>query len=257
MSVMIICLVSLLAASLTLFSGFGLGTIFMPAFALFFPIEVAVTLTAIVHLLNNILKFILLGKHADKLIVIRFGLPALAASIVGAYVLLSMQKIQPLITYHLSQHFFSVTLVKIVIAILMMGFVIFETLPHFKNISFDRKYLSFGGILSGFFGGLSGHQGALRSAFLIRSGLTKESFIATGVVIACMIDFSRIGVYAAHFSSDAFQANSSILISATTSAFLGTFLGSKYIKKITIEMVQDIVAILLFVIAILLAAGII
>jgi acyl-CoA reductase-like NAD-dependent aldehyde dehydrogenase len=42
-------------------------------------------------------------------------------------------------------------------------------------------YLPVGGLLSGFFGGLSGHQGALRSVFLLRAGLTKESFIATGV----------------------------------------------------------------------------
>ncbi len=257
MSIMIICLVSLFAAGLTLFSGFGLGTILMPAFAVFFPIEVAVTLTAIVHFLNNILKFILLGKYADKNTVIKFGLPALLASAVGALVLLSVQNIKPLFVYQLGSHDCSVTLVKIVIAAIMMGFVIFETIPSFQKISFDQKYLSLGGMLSGFFGGLSGHQGALRSAFLIRLGLSKESFIATGVVIACLIDFSRIGVYSTHFTSDHFRANSSILIWATLSAFIGTFLGNRLIKKVTIGMVQRIVAGMLFIIAVLLAAGII
>ena len=29
-------------------------------------------------------------------------------------------------------------------------------------LEFDRRYLPLGGLLSGFFGGLSGHQGALR-----------------------------------------------------------------------------------------------
>ena len=33
---------------------------------------------------------------------------------------------------------------------------------------------------SGFFGGLSGMQGALRSAFLARAGLSKEAFVASG-----------------------------------------------------------------------------
>jgi hypothetical protein len=37
--------------------------------------------------------------------------------------------------------------------------------------------------LSGFFGGLSGHQGAFRRAFLIKP-LTKKSFLATKVVIS-------------------------------------------------------------------------
>ena len=34
-----------LSSFLTLFSGFGLGTILMPVFALFFPIELAIALT--------------------------------------------------------------------------------------------------------------------------------------------------------------------------------------------------------------------
>jgi len=38
----------------------------MPAFALFFPIEVAVAATAIVHLANNIFKGGLVGKKADS-----------------------------------------------------------------------------------------------------------------------------------------------------------------------------------------------
>ncbi|MEQ3690641.1 MAG: sulfite exporter TauE/SafE family protein, partial [Flavobacterium sp.] len=66
MDYFIICIVSLLGSGLTLFSGFGLGTILLPVFALFFPVEIAITLTAIVHFLNNIFKLVLLGKYADK-----------------------------------------------------------------------------------------------------------------------------------------------------------------------------------------------
>ncbi len=54
MSYIIICSVALIVSGLTLFSGFGLGTLLMPAFALFFPVEVAVAATAVVHLANNI-----------------------------------------------------------------------------------------------------------------------------------------------------------------------------------------------------------
>ena len=65
MSFLIICAVAFTASGLTLFSGFGLGTLLMPAFALFFPIEVAVAATAIVHLANNIFKVGLVAKKAD------------------------------------------------------------------------------------------------------------------------------------------------------------------------------------------------
>jgi hypothetical protein len=39
-----------LASALTLFSGFGLGTLLMPVVALFFPLDLAIAMTAMVHL---------------------------------------------------------------------------------------------------------------------------------------------------------------------------------------------------------------
>ena len=84
MSYIIICTVALLVSGLTLFSGFGLGTLLMPAFALFFPIELAVAATAIVHLANNIFKVALVGRKADFGIIFRFALPAAFAAMLGA-----------------------------------------------------------------------------------------------------------------------------------------------------------------------------
>lgn len=40
MDILLVALVAFLASGLTLFSGFGLGTILMPAFALLMPVEV-------------------------------------------------------------------------------------------------------------------------------------------------------------------------------------------------------------------------
>ncbi len=52
--IIIICIVAFLTSILTFFSGFGLGTILMPVFALFFPVEVAIALTSVVHFSNNL-----------------------------------------------------------------------------------------------------------------------------------------------------------------------------------------------------------
>jgi uncharacterized protein len=87
MEFIVICLVALSVSALTLFSGFGLGTVLVPAFALFFPIPVAITATAVVHLSNNIFKVILVGKKADWGLVIRFGLMvASLAPFLGAFI---------------------------------------------------------------------------------------------------------------------------------------------------------------------------
>ena len=48
-TLVVVSLIAALASSLTFFSGFGLGTLLLPAFALFYPIELAVASTAVVH----------------------------------------------------------------------------------------------------------------------------------------------------------------------------------------------------------------
>lgn len=81
MEYIVISVAALFVSLLTLFSGFGLGTVLMPAFALFFPIPVAIAATAVVHLANNIFKVVLTGRHADWGVVIRFAVTAALAAI--------------------------------------------------------------------------------------------------------------------------------------------------------------------------------
>ncbi len=57
-------------------SGFGIGTILRPVFALCFPVPLAVAATAVVHVANNLFKFGLMAKQADWQVVARFGIPA-------------------------------------------------------------------------------------------------------------------------------------------------------------------------------------
>ncbi len=257
MEYLIICIAALAASGLTLFSGFGLGTLLMPVFAIFFTIDLAVAMTALVHLFNNLFKLALMGRHADKNAVLRFGISATIAAFIGASTLVLLSGLKPIMSYQIASSVFQIMPVKLVIAILMVIFAGMELSPRFEKMSFGEKYLPLGGMLSGFFGGLSGHQGALRSAFLARCGLTKESFIATGVVIACMVDISRISFYSVHFSIAGINDNGMLLLFAVLSAFTGSFIGKKLIRRVTMRAVQIIVSIMLFAIALFLGMGII
>jgi uncharacterized membrane protein YfcA len=181
--IVVLSLAALITSLLTFFSGFGLGTILMPVFAIFFPVDLAIALTGVVHFLNNIFKLSLVGLKADKQVVLRFGIPAFIAAIVGAYVLLQISDLQSIYSYTLGGKLYSITPVKLIIAVLLIFFALTEVIPYFKNLQFGKDKLVIGGLLSGFFGGLSGNQGALRSAFLIKSNLSKEAFVATGIVI--------------------------------------------------------------------------
>ncbi len=257
MEYILIPIVALLASALTFFSGFGLGTLLLPAFALFFPVDVAIALTAIVHFLNNAFKLILVKKHINWKIGLQFGLPALLFSFLGAFLLDKITNANILTEYTLNNKVFQVTLMKIIVAVLLIFFALFELLPKLKNLQFPEKYLPIGGVLSGFFGGLSGHQGALRSAFLTKVGLSKEAFIATGVIIACMIDVSRMSVYFSNISEVKDALNWNLVLVATLSAFIGVYFGNKLVKKITINTIQKIVAFMIIVFAIVLGFGIV
>jgi hypothetical protein len=255
--IIIICIVAFLTSILTFFSGFGLGTILMPVFALFFPIDIAIALTGVVHFANNLFKMALVGKMADKKVLIRFGIPSIAASFIGAWLLMKVTVLPSLFQYEMWGREFEVTPVKLIIAILLLFFTLFEFIPRFQKIQFGKNKLILGGVLSGFFGGLAGIQGALRSAFLIKSGLSKEAYIATGVIIASLVDITRLAVYAERFAISGLQENLILIISAVVSAILGAILGKKLLKKVTIQFLQVLVAILLSIIAVALGTGII
>lgn len=253
----LVCLTALAASTLTLFSGFGLGTILMPAFALLFPVEVAVALTALVHFANNLLKLGLFWRQASPAVVLRFGLPAMAASLAGAWLLLALSDMPALFTYQVLDKTLAVSPVKLTLAGLMAFFALAELRGSIKNRPAGRGNMVLGGLVSGFFGGLSGNQGAFRSAFLLRAGLDKEAFIATGVVLACLVDSSRLAVYAGHLARPEIAAQAGLLVAATASAFAGVFAGRRLLKKVTLTVVRSAVAAMMLLIAAGLAAGLI
>lgn len=257
MELIIIPLVAFLVAILTFFSGFGLGTILTPVFMIFFPVELAIALTGVVHFFNNIFKLFLVGRHADKQVLIRFGLPAVLAAILGSWLLLNMTDLQPLFSYKAFGRIIEVYPVKFIISILLIIFASMDLIPYFSKLQFSKDKLPIGGALSGFFGGLSGNQGALRSAFLIKAGLSKEAFIGTAVVVSSFVDFTRLSVYATRFTKSGLTDNLTLVIVATLAAIAGAYLGNKLLKKVTLKFLQVTVAILLIVISIGLGSGLI
>lgn len=256
MELLVVCIAALLASALTLFSGFGLGTLLMPVIALFFTLELAIAMTAMVHLANNLFKIGLLGRKADGSVLLKFGLPAIAASFVGAALLTYLGTINPIYEYRAFGSARQVSALKLVVGVLIVSFVFLELSPTFSKVALDRKWLPVGGVLSGFFGGLSGHQGAFRSMFLIKAGLEKEAFVATGVVLAVLVDIARMLIYGADISAHDKPIDWQLVTAACTSAFTGAYVGAKVLQKVTFRSVQLIVSALLIVVGVGLIAGV-
>jgi uncharacterized protein len=260
MELVFIGLVAFITSGVTFFSGFGLGTILMPAFALFFPLPLAIAATAIVHFANNIFKFALMAKLADWRVVVRFSIPAAMGAMLGAVFLTHLGQLPVLASYNFGTSLHEITTLKIVIGLLIVIFALVELWPHFQQrIAISLKWLPLGGILSGFIGGLSGNQGALRSMFLIKAGLSKEAFISTSIVSAVIVDAARLFVYEISFLQSYFIPSQEKLLLPIAigigCAFLGSLGGIYFLQKVTFHVVQIIVVILLLFLGVGLIIG--
>lgn len=250
-----VIIAALAGSCLSFFCGFGLGTLLLPAFLLFFPLEIAIAASAVVHMLNNIFKLVLVGKYADWSVIKGFGLLSVVGAVAGALSLTLFTHLSPITTYSMRGADYAITPINLVIGFVIIGFAFLEVLPRFQKLTFSKQMLPLGGLVSGYFGGLSGHQGALRSAFLMKAGLSKEAFIGTRVVAAMLVDFSRITVYSTQIKSGWTLINPYLITAATLAAFTGAWLGNKWMKKTELRIINIIISISLVLFGVALIMG--
>lgn len=260
MNLILVLLSVLFVSVLTFFSGFGLGTILLPIFLVFFPLKTAIVATALVHFSNSIFKFIYIYKHIKIPILLTFGIPAVLASMVGSYLISEMSETWCLFSYSLNGKEMEVLGTKFFIGLMIFLFTIFELIDSkFFHIQSTKNELIIGGLLSGFFGGLSGHQGALRSLFLKKVNLSKEELVATSSTISLGIDLVRIVIYLQLMSFTILieSEHENLILAGVLGAFLGATIGSKLLKKVTIKFVQSMISTLLIIFSLVMMLGII
>ena len=233
-------IVTFLASLLTLVTGFGLGTILTPVFTLVYEVKLAILLVAIIHFLNNLLKFSLFRKSVDFTIIKRFGLVSIVGAILGAF---------------LQVYLYSGVL-KIILGVVLIALGIAEYVPRSLSIRFPPKIDYAGGFLSGLLGGLVGNQGAIRSAYLLNYKISKETFIATATVIALAIDATRIPVYLVLHQEYISRIQIDILIVIAV-AFLGTLVGKRVVTFLSTTLFKKIVAGFVVVIGVLFVFGVV
>lgn len=252
----VIAVIACGASVMTFISGFGLGTILLPVFMFVFPLPIAIAATAIVHFGNNIAKLFAVYRDIDIPILFRFGIPAIIAAAIGALFFEMAASMPILYTYTLN----NIYELKILPVNLIVGsiIIIFTFLDDIKitQQKLSAYWLIIGGVLSGFFGGISGHQGALRSLVLSKTSLSKQQFVATGVVIACCVDIVRLFLYGSSISVKTYTVDSLLsIIVALCGAFLGIVIGKKQLQSMTHRQFHSIVKYGLLLFGILLIFG--
>ncbi len=238
--VALVILTPFFGALATFFTGFGLNTILVPVFMIFWDAPIAVLMAGIVHLFNNILKVALTARSINWHLFGNFGIPAVLFAFLGAFLL---NKLNEATTLKLGPIFG---------AILMF----FALLEFFKwKLPLQGPWaMRFGGVLSGFFGGFSGHQGALRALFLSKLKIEPLVFVATTAIISLLVDLTRVSVY---FSGSWFENYypTWIMFICVPSALAGTLVGRKYIQKINHAKMSTIVGVALFAMGLAMLLG--
>lgn len=257
MDILILILISFGASWLTFFSGFGLGTLLTPVFYfLFEDVVIAIAGTAVVHFLNNVFKFLLMRRNVNWKVLVPFGLAAIPAAFLGAWLLLSVENKNVLLgSYSFGDRNFEILLLNVIYALVLIVFALIELIPSW-SLAFSKQRLWIGGAISGFFGGLSGHQGALRTAFLIKYKLEKEVFIATGIVVALIVDVVRLSVYSSKYEVSALEGSWYYIAIALGAALLGAITGKLLLKKMKMKFLTNFISIAMIVFGIALCSGI-
>lgn len=218
--------VTLATSIITLFAGFGVGTIMMPVMALFFDVKVAIFLAAIVHFFNNVSRLVLYRSEINWQIIKRFGVVSVIGAFIGSF----------------AQIYLDSNWLKTGVGLFLVIYSILTLAPGKVNLQFPRSIDFAGGFLSGLVGGLIGNQGAIRSVYLLRYGLQKQELVVTAALIAVIIDSTRIPVYA-YSNFQYLQDNILLLSTVVASAILGTVAGSRLLPKVSYDLFKRIILI--------------
>jgi len=179
MIIFYISILTLIASVIGTITGFGISTIMIPVLAIFFPPIEAIFLVSIIHWFGNVWKIVLFRKGFNLRPLLLFGVTGFLTSYLGASISLGSNE----------------EFLLHILGIFLFGYALFLILQTGLKVPAVNTTALLGGSLSGFFAGVFGIGGAIRSMFLSAFNLPKEVFIATAGAIGLLVDSTRIVTY--------------------------------------------------------------
>ena len=222
--ILLVTLGAFLAAALTVPAGFGLSTILTPLVLFLLPVHEAVAVVAIVHCAHNAGKYIALKDAVDFNAFRRYGIWLVGGSVVGA-LLQNQVPNDPLL---------------LLVGIFLVVWPVLTISEKWTGYRIPEANDRLGGFGSGFMGGLSGHQGALRAMFLTTRLPDKMAYAATASVLALCVDLSRIPVYF-FFRTEEISNEIPLIVILVISALLGVRVGKKWLQSLKSSQIHNMV----------------
>ena len=214
-------LATFFAAAFTVPAGFGLATMITPIVFLWLEPHEAIAVVGIVHGSHNAWKLKVLRSSVDYDAVRRYGWAMVVGALIGAGLNSSIQA-EPLL---------------LIVGVALVVLPLLTISEKWTNYRLPEAEDRIGGFGSGFFGGLTGHQGALRAMFLQKRLPDKAEYAATAAVLALVVDMTRIPVYVALEGWQILEAGW-LILGLVLAAIFGVQLGKRWLKKWKSERIR-------------------
>jgi uncharacterized membrane protein YfcA len=250
-----ICVTVFFAILMTYCIGFGLGTILLPVMCFYYPPMEALFLSAMLHGFQSAIKTVINFKYIPWRQVIWFSACAIPCSFFGSYCFIFLTQWRYNINFNIYSLSFCTTPLRIVIACSMLVFSILELLkPKHENTEKPIVFMS-SGALSGFFGGLTGHQGVLRSMFTSKQFNSTYTLVAFNGVVSMCIDITRLLNYCKGTISVSTAPLYIIILLCI--ALLATFTGQNFLKHIKLNLINRLIFIFIILFAFFYGIGLV
>jgi len=209
-------------------AGFGIGSLLTPAIAAMAGTKLAVAAVSIPHAIGTSIRFWRFRRDVDWRIVRSFGFTSAAGGVAGAL---------------LNTWVTSRTLEIVFGSLLILAGT--SQVTGFAGRWRLRGALAWlGGALSGFFGGLVGNQGGIRTAAMLGFDADKRQFVATTTAVALLIDAARVPIFLAA-ETGALVTLLPVITIATLGVVMGTLFGEELLARVPDRRFRTVVGTLL------------
>jgi uncharacterized protein len=209
-------------------AGFGIGSVLTPAIAPVLGTKLAVAAVSIPHAIGTSVRLWRFRREVDWSVVRSFGVTSAAGGLAGAV----------LNTWATSRA------LELVFGSLLVLAGLSQVTGYAKRWRLQGALAWVGGALSGFFGGLVGNQGGIRTAAMLGFEVNARQFVATTTAVALLIDMVRVPVYLAVEWVDLARLGP-LLTLATLGVIIGTFSGETLLGLVPEQRFRTIVGLLL------------
>lgn len=231
-------IIGLTSALISGVTGLAGGVLLLSCLSLMFPIEVVIPLHALVQVLANLSRVLLLRPHIEWSIWRAFNLLTIPAGLLGAY----------------SVTFLPRDVIKGAVGLVVL-LAAFYTLKPKQNTVFQADLSTAGrqryvvlGAVSSLLGMVVGATGPLIAPFFMIAGLKRERFIATKSACQLTVQLIKTAIFA-QLLDFTYQDYSTELGFTVCGVILGTWIAKKALAKVNGAWLETLIALMLIVLA--------